>query len=202
MIEPRTLARAPRIGILGGSFNPAHGGHLHISRGALDRLRLDELWWLVSPQNPLKGDQDMAPLAQRLAGARRQASDPRIKVSDLELELGTRYSVHTVAALKQRFPGHRFVWIMGADVFLELPRWKAWRGFLRSIPICVFPRPAYSRRALSGKAARRFERHRVDQKRATRLAAMRPPAWLFLDIKPDPVSATRLRAKLGPAEPQ
>ncbi len=196
------MARARRIGLLGGSFNPAHSGHLHISRKALDRLRLDELWWLVSPQNPLKSAEDMAPMAERMAAAHRLASDPRIKVSDLELELGTRYSVHTMAALKRRFPTVHFVWIMGADVFLELPRWKAWRAFLRSVPIVVFPRPRFSRRALTGKVARRFARHRVGQKRAAKLAAMRPPAWLFLDVKPDPISATRLRAMpgAGPAQ--
>lgn len=193
-MEAETLARARRIGILGGSFNPAHGGHLYISRSALDRLRLDELWWLVSPQNPLKSTEGMAPMAERMAAARRLATDPRIKVSDLELELGTRYSVHTMAALKRRFPTVRFVWIMGADVLLELPRWKAWRAFMRSVPIVVFPRPSYSRRALTGKVARRFARYKIGKNRVARLVVMRPPVWLFLDVMPDPISATRLRA--------
>jgi nicotinate-nucleotide adenylyltransferase len=189
------LNKPPRIGLLGGSFNPAHPGHLHISRKALDRLRLDEIWWLVTPQNPLKDTAGMAPLAERMAGARRMADDPRITVSDMELELGTRYSVHTMAALKQRFPAVRFVWIMGADVFLELPRWEDWKGFLRSVPIVVFPRPGCSRRALGSKAARRFRRHRVDPKYMARLARMRPPTWLYLEAKPQPISGTRLRAR-------
>lgn len=191
------MTNANRIGLLGGSFNPAHRAHLRISHAALGRLRLDEVWWLVSPQNPLKKADDMAPLAERLAGAARLADDPRIRVSNLESEFGTTYTVDTLVALKARFPDQRFVWIMGADVFLELPRWKDWTRFMRSVPVAVFPRPTYSRRALSGQVARRFARNRMPEVRAGSLASRRAPAWVFFNSRPDPVSATRFRAALA-----
>lgn len=129
------------IGLLGGSFNPAHAAHRHISLVALDQLRLDEIWWLVSPLNPLKSAAGMAPLAARLAQAQRVARHPRIRVSALETRLGTRFAVDTVAALQRRFPQHRFVWLAGGDIVAELHRWRHWRRFLRQIPLAVVPRP-------------------------------------------------------------
>lgn len=184
-----------RIGLLGGSFNPAHAGHLHVSRLALERLKLDQVWWLVSPQNPLKAQRGMAPLADRLAGARRAAADPRIRVGALERDLGTRYTVDTLAAIKVRFPGLRFVWLMGADILLELPRWKRWRDVFRAVPIAVFARPSYSLKARSGRAARRFAEARRLASRAPDLAAMTPPAWVFLRIPLHGASASRIRAR-------
>ena len=133
-----------RIGILGGSFNPAHGGHRHISLVALRQLRLDQLWWLVSPLNPLKSAAGMAPLAVRVARAGAVARHPRIRVSALEAQLGTRFAVDTVAALKRRFPHHEFIWIGGGDIVAELHRWRRWRGFLRAVPLAVVPRPGVS----------------------------------------------------------
>ncbi len=184
-----------RIGLLGGSFNPAHRGHLHISEAALKRLNLDEVWWLVSPQNPLKSTDDMADMDDRIAAAKAYASNPDIIISDLERELGTVYTIDTLVALKQKFPGHRFVWLMGADNLRQIPKWKDWRRIFRLVPIAIFPRPSYSTRALAGKAARRFAKHRIRETRASRLASMRPPAWVYLHTEPDTTSATRIRAR-------
>ena len=186
-----------RIGLLGGSFNPAHSGHLHISRAALKRLRLDELWWLVSPQNPLKTAAGMAPLAERLETARAVAAGEAIQVTDIERELGTRYTADTLRALGKRFPEARFVWLMGADILLQMPKWRHWRAIFRMVPIAVFPRPTYSFKALSGRAARRFAGARVGASRAGAVAGMRPPAWVFLPTPPTAVSARRIRAQRG-----
>lgn len=133
-----------RIGLLGGSFNPAHGAHRHISLVALDQLGLDEVWWLVSPLNPLKSPAGMAPLAVRVARAKRQARHPCIRVTALEDQLGTRFTVDTVAALQRLHPQHRFIWLAGSDIVAELHRWRRWRGFLRTIPLAVVPRPGVS----------------------------------------------------------
>lgn len=132
------------IGLLGGSFNPAHAAHRHISLVALDQLRLDAVWWLVSPLNPLKSADGMAPLPARLEQARRIARHPRIRVTALETRLGTRFAVDTVAALQRRFPQHRFVWLAGGDIVAELHRWQRWRQFLHQIPLAVVPRPGVS----------------------------------------------------------
>lgn len=184
-----------RIGLLGGSFNPAHEGHLHISALALHRLKLDQLWWLVSPQNPLKSESGMALLSNRLNGAKKvAAADPRIVVSDIETELSTRHTVDTIEALKRQFPGTSFVWVMGADLLVQLPNWKRWRTLFRTVPIAVFARPAYSSRALAGKAARRFAASRISRYRSGALADMRPPAWAFLRTRLNRQSATRIRA--------
>ncbi len=187
---------ARRIGLLGGSFNPAHEGHVHISALALDRLKLDQVWWLVSPQNPLKSEATMAPLADRIKGARGLASaDSRIAVSDLESELGTRHTVDTLQALKRRFPGDAFVWVMGADLLPQISRWKNWRTLFRTVPIAIFARPAYSSRALSAKAARRFAASRISRYRAGALADLAPPAWVYLRTRLNSQSATKIRSR-------
>lgn len=166
---------------------------MHISRLALKRLRLDEVWWLVSPQNPLKPEAGMAPLEERLALARSLARDRRIRVTDIEARLGTRYTVDTVAGLRRRCPGSRFVWLVGADILLELPRWYRWRDLFKSVPIAVFAREPYSLRALSGLAARRFARFRISERAARALAGQDPPAWAFLHGRVHPASATAIR---------
>ncbi|MBT4905881.1 MAG: nicotinate-nicotinamide nucleotide adenylyltransferase, partial [Rhodospirillaceae bacterium] len=130
--------RGRRIGLLGGSFNPAHDGHRHISQLALARLGLDEVWWLVSPQNPLKSEAGMAPFESRLESADRIACDRRIRVSALEAELGTRYTADTLKALQNRYPAARFVWLMGADNLVQISRWRAWTQIFKTIPIAVF----------------------------------------------------------------
>ncbi len=185
-----------RIGLLGGSFNPAHDGHLHISTLALERLKLDQLWWLVSPQNPLKPASDMAPFAARLKNAKKIAAvDPRIVVSDFEESHASSYTVDTVVALKRQFPKDSFVWVMGADLLVEMPRWSRWRSLFRIVPIAIFARPAYCSRALAGKAARRFRGSRIARFRARSLADMKPPAWTFLRTRLNTQSATRIRAE-------
>lgn len=184
-----------RIGILGGSFNPAHQGHRHISLQALKRLRLDEVWWLVSPQNPLKPQAGMAPFDARIESAQIVADHPRIRVTDVEKDLGTTYTAETLAKLVRRFSNHRFVWLMGADNLAQISRWNRWTQIFQTVPVAVFDRPSYSLEALSGKAARRFRRERVKESRAGRLADMRPPAWVFLHTPLNATSATALRAR-------
>jgi len=190
---PAADAAPRRVGLLGGSFNPAHAGHAHISRLALARLGLDEVWWLVSPQNPLKPAAGMAPLADRLAGARAVA-EPGVRVTALEVELGTRYTADTVTAIRHRWPGFRFVWLAGADLLLEMPRWRRWRHLFRLIPVAVFARGPLVYRAVCGRAARRFAAAQIDERHARALAMARPPAWMMLDTPRHPASATRIRA--------
>jgi len=190
---PAAAGRHRRIGLLGGSFNPAHLGHQHISRQAMNKLRLDEVWWLVSPQNPLKSEDGMAPLSDRLNGARAMAQGASIWASDLETELGTQYTADTLKALKARFPGHQFVWIMGADNLIEIDQWNNWTEIFDIVPVAVFARPAYSFKALISTAARRFARYRVKETRAATLADKKTPAWTFLHIPLSPASATRIR---------
>ena len=189
-------ARWRRIGLLGGSFNPAHGGHLHISRLALGRLDLDEVWWLVSPQNPLKPATGMMTFAERLeAAARVAAAERRIRVSGIEARLGSTYTADTLKSLRRRFPRARFVWLMGGDNLVQLPYWKRWQDIFRTIPIAVFDRPRTALTALAGIAARRFARARIPVMAARRLALMAPPAWVFFHTRLDPRSATGIRAE-------
>jgi nicotinate-nucleotide adenylyltransferase len=186
-----------RIGLLGGSFNPAHSGHRHIIEVALRRLRLDQVWLLVSPGNPLKPRRGMAPLAQRLASARSLADGRRVLASTIEAALGTRYAIDTLDRLRRRFPRTRFVWLMGADILPELPRWRRWRDFLRRIPIAVLPRPGYNERALSSHAAHRFALARHRARSAPVLIEFVPPAWTFLSVPQHAASATAIRASQG-----
>jgi nicotinate-nucleotide adenylyltransferase len=200
---PASLAqrRPRRVGLFGGSFNPAHGGHLHISLLALRLLDLDEVWWLVSPQNPLKPARGMAPVEERMAGALRLAKHPRIRVTDLEARLGTRYTADTILALKRRFPATRFVWLMGADNLRQISRWARWEDIFRAVPIAIFARPSYSLQGLSSPAARRFARRRVAPPDARRLADLPPPAWVFFPTRLDTRSATAIRSR-GAAAPE
>ena len=190
-----SLWRGLRIGLLGGSFNPAHGGHRHISLLALKRLGLDYVWWLVSPQNPLKSAKGMAPLAERLNGAAAIARHPRILVRNLEAELGTRYTAETLKQLQALHPATHFVWIMGADNMLQLPEWRQWRRIICTVPIAIFDRPHYFLRANSGKAAGAYRRHRLSEARARHLADKKSPAWTFVHIPTSGLSATRIRAE-------
>jgi nicotinate-nucleotide adenylyltransferase len=192
--RPKRPAPRRRIGLLGGSFNPAHAGHRHISLMALRRLALDEIWWLVSPQNPLKPAKGMASLARRMASARAAASHPRIRVTDIERDLNTRYTVDTIRALQRRHPGHAFVWLIGADNLLQMPAWKSWQTLFRRVAVAVFARPSYSLRALAGQAACRFASSRLPERMAPGLAREEPPAWVFLRIRLHAASATAIRA--------
>ena len=188
--------RGLRIGLMGGSFNPAHEGHCLIASLALKRLRLDRIWWLVSPQNPLKPTQGMAPLPERLASARQIARHPKIDVTTLESDLSTVYTADTVRMLRKRFPRVRFVWIMGADNLLQISSWRSWPSIFRRVNVAVFDRPSYSLKALSSRAAGRFARFRLPEHRGRAVTRLRPPAWVFLHTMQDPVSATKLRARI------
>ena len=182
-----------RIGILGGSFNPAHGGHRSISLFAHEALGLDEVWWLVSPGNPLKAAKGMAPLPARLAGARRQARRAPIRPTAIEAQLGTRYTVDTLRVLVRCYPRHQFVWLMGGDNLRQFGQWKDWRGIARIMPIAVIARPGYDGQANGSLAMawlRRFVRPACQSRHWT---DWRPPALVLLRFRPDPRSATLLR---------
>ena len=187
-----------RIGLLGGSFNPAHAGHLQVARRALSQLRLDQVWLLVSPGNPLKPAVGMAPLAERLASARALADGRRIVATDIERSLHTRYTVDTLAALRRRFPNAAFVWLMGADGLADLPRWQRWRTIANLVPFAVLPRPPYTRGALAGQAAVLLRHARRPAREAPLLAARKGPSWIFLPAPQNDISATALRASRDP----
>lgn len=195
-LDGRVPPAGARIGLFGGSFNPAHEGHRQITEEALKRLGLDSVWWLVSPQNPLKSTNDMAPLAERMASARRMAEgDRRIIVTALEDRLGTTYTADTLRALTRLLPRVRFVWLMGADNLIQVHKWQDWPQIFNALPVAVLDRPSYSLRALSGKAARAFARYRLKERSARCLAEARPPAWVFIRCRLNPRSATEIRAR-------
>ncbi len=181
-----------RTGLLGGSFNPAHRGHRQISLAALERLALDEVWWLVSPGNPLKSGTDMAPLAARVASAKRVTRRAPMRVTAIERELGTRYTIDTLRALVRRYPRRRFVWIMGADNLAQFHRWKDWRAIARLVPIAVFARPGYEAKAMASPAMAWLRRYRASPA-ALRSGHVRTPQIAWLRYDPDPISATALR---------
>ena len=185
--------KASRIGLLGGSFNPAHGGHRAISLFAIRALALDELWWLVSPGNPLKDSESMAPLPARLASAHKLARGSSIRPTAIEAQLGTRFTADPLKALKRRYPDHKFIWLMGADNLLQFDRWRDWRGIARTVPIAVIARPGYNHAARAAPAMgwlRRFVRPARQRRLWTE---WRPPALVLLRFRPDQRSATRIR---------
>lgn len=181
------------IGLLGGSFNPAHEGHVHISTLALKQLGLDGVWWLVSPQNPLKPKKGMASLKKRVISAQKIVKHPKIHITTLESRLGTRYTAETLKALHKRYPNIRFVWIMGADNLASFHRWKDWQSIFKTNRIAIYHRPTYALKALSSKAAQRFSHARLAPKQARTIARKKPPAWSFLPIRGKGVSATEIR---------
>lgn len=186
-----------RVGLLGGSFNPAHEGHRHVAELALKRLDLDEVWFLVSPGNPLKPSRDMAPLPMRLASAAALTRHPRLRATAIEKELGTRYTADTLEALVKRFPRTSFVWIMGADNLAQIPSWESWTSIFRRVPVAVLDRPAYALGALAGKAAHRFHHARWGAGRAAKLPGARAPAWVFFHTRLHNASASEIRAELS-----
>lgn len=183
-----------RIGLLGGSFNPAHRGHRRISLAAIRALGLDEVWWLVSPGNPLKPVAGMAPLAARLASARAMARRAPIHATAIEAELGTRYTIDTIRALQRRYPANRFIWLMGADNLAQFHRWRDWRGIARAVPIAVVARPSYTGDALAGPAMGWLRRAQRRPDQAIRWTTWDLPALVLLRFRPDSTSATALRA--------
>ena len=189
------MASLRRIGLLGGSFNPAHQGHRDISLAALKYLGLDEIWWMVSPQNPLKPVSGMAPFAERLKSAEAMARHPKIRVTDIESRLGTQFTADTLKALVTRFPSCRFVWLMGADNLAQISSWRDWTKIFHLTPIAVFDRPTYTIKALTSLAARRFRRSRRREAALKTLAATPAPAWVFVHHRLNPISATAIRAE-------
>lgn len=196
MLAAHELGFAPRarVGILGGSFNPAHEGHLEIALIALKRLALDEVWFLVSPGNPLKAGNGMAPLAARAESVRRVVGlHPNLRVVTIETALATRYTADTLGALMRRFRRTRFVWLMGADNLVQIPAWARWTWIFHAVPVAVFARPGYSVRALAGKAARRFSKARRSGADIRSLPSETAPAWVFFHTRLNPASASSIR---------
>ncbi|MGI9389707.1 MAG: nicotinate-nucleotide adenylyltransferase [Boseongicola sp.] len=194
MAEGFPVARAGRkIGLLGGSFDPAHEGHAHITREALKRFGLDEVWWLVSPGNPLKSS-GPAPLEKRLAAARSVMKHPRVRVTSLEQKFGTRYTVETLEALIQRYPGVAFVWVMGADNLASFHEWERWRDIFALVAIGVFARPGERISARLSPAALQFRTSRLKASDASTLARSLPPCWCFLNIPMRHDNSSELRA--------
>ena len=180
-------------GLLGGSFNPAHGGHRRISLFAWRALGLDEVWWLVSPGNPLKPKAGMASLAARLASAQVQARRAPIRATAIERELGTRFTVDTLRALVRRYPRRRFVWLMGADNLAQFHRWRDWRGIARCMPIAVIARPGYDGDAIASPTMAWLGRHRRSASSFRNRQGWSAPALVFLRFDPDSRSATAIR---------
>ena len=184
------------IGLLGGSFDPAHDGHAHITREALRRFGLDRVWWLVSPGNPLKA-RGPAPLEKRLARAREVMQHPRVVVSDIEARLGIRYTAQTIAALRRLYPGVNFVWLMGADNLAQLHKWEDWRSIMDSVPVGVLARPGDRIAARMSRAAKVYRQDKVPASAAHRLGWMEAPAWAFVNVPMHAASSTAIRAGGG-----
>ncbi len=187
-------ARGQVVGLLGGSFDPAHAGHVHISKAALVRFRLDRLWWLVSPGNPLKA-RGPAPLDVRLAQARALMRHPKVTVTDLEGRLGTRYTAQTVAALVRIYPGVHFVWLMGADNLVQFDAWQDWRSIMETVPVGVLARPGDRLAARSALAARVYRRARILGPGSEVLGRRKPPAWCFVNLPLSAASSSAIRAR-------
>ncbi|BCH29612.1 putative nicotinate-nucleotide adenylyltransferase [Mesorhizobium sp. L-8-10] len=197
-VHPRYLKmpHAPRgraVGLFGGSFNPPHGGHALAAEIALRRLRLDQLWWIVTPGNPLKSKRELAPLAERIRWSETIARDPRIKVTAFEAAHHVRYTADTLALVKARNPGVDFVWIMGADSLRDFHRWQRWRDIVMTFPIAVIDRPGATLSFLSSVVAKTFDYARIDELEAPRLARARAPAWTFIHGPRSSLSSTAIR---------
>jgi nicotinate-nucleotide adenylyltransferase len=200
--SPRQVTRLPmaapnmRVGLLGGSFNPPHDAHVEISLAALKRLGLDQVWWLVTPGNPLKDASKLPSLADRIQGAKDLvAKHPRIEVTGFACEKSSPYTIDLVTELKRRFPAVKFVWLMGADNLADFHRWRAWERIFKLMPIAVLDRPSFRLKARASKAAHRFSEFHVDESDASGLAQLEPPAWTILSHRLSALSSTTLRAK-------
>ncbi|WP_339760647.1 nicotinate-nucleotide adenylyltransferase [uncultured Sulfitobacter sp.] len=181
------------IGLLGGSFDPAHEGHAHITREALKRFGLDRIWWMVSPGNPLKAH-GPAPLAQRMERARQVMQHPRVDITDVEVQLGTRFTAQTIAALRARSPGVRFVWLMGADNLAQLHHWQDWQQIVETVPIGVMARPGQRISARMSRAAALYAKYRIPARQSQLLSHADAPAWCFVNVPMMNVSSSAIRA--------
>jgi nicotinate-nucleotide adenylyltransferase len=187
------------VGLFGGSFNPPHAGHALVAEIALRRLRLDQLWWIVTPGNPLKSRRELLPLAERLRLSEAMAGDPRVKVTAFEASLPSRFTADTLLWVKKRNRNVRFVWIMGADNLADFHRWQRWQRIAQTFPIAVVDRPGSTLAFLSSVMAKTFDFARVDEADAPALAARRPPAWTFIHGPRSSLSSTAIRASSAPA---
>ena len=183
------------VGLLGGSFDPAHDGHVHITEMALRRFGLDRVWWLVTPGNPLKAH-GPAPLSERIAQARTIMRDPRVTITDIEARLGTRMTSDTIAALQRLYPRVRFVWLMGADNMVQFDRWDSWHEIAARVPIGIIARPGWRMPARFSRAARILWRARQPEAQARQLADMKPPAWVMINVPLNKQSSSAIRARL------
>jgi nicotinate-nucleotide adenylyltransferase len=195
-IHPPLAFAGQRVGLMGGTFDPPHEGHAICARTALRRLRLDQLWWMVTPGNPLKSGRRMPSLEERMAASRRFAADPKIKVTGFEAALGSPYTYATVRFLRGRYPGVHFVWVMGADNLATFDRWQHWRDIARLVPIAVVDRPGWRLKALASPAAGLLARYRVPEASAALLPVLAPPAWALLSTRLSEASSTALRDAL------
>ena len=180
------------VGLLGGSFDPAHEGHAHITREALKRFTLDQVWWLVSPGNPLK-ERGPAPIRQRMAAARNVMQHPRVFITDFEARVGTQYTAETLAELKARRPAVRFTWLMGADNLAQFHLWQDWTWIMENVPVGVLARPGDRIAARTSPAASRYDRFRLRGRASALLARSDPPAWCFINLPMNAMSSTRIR---------
>lgn len=196
-VKPPLIQPGQRIGVMGGTFNPPHDGHALVSRTALRRLGLDQLWWVVTPGNPLKANSGLPPAEERMAWCRELAPDSHMRITSFEEELRTPYTAATIAFLVRRFPGVRFTWIMGADNLASFHRWQNWRQITRMVPIAVVDRPGWRLRALASPAAQWMRRNYRPEERAMTLADAPAPAWTFLTGPLSKSSSTELRKAHG-----
>jgi nicotinate-nucleotide adenylyltransferase len=181
------------VGLFGGSFNPPHRGHALVAEIALRRLKLDQLWWIVTPGNPLKSSSELAPLSERIRRSEAVARDPRVKVTAFEARHNVRYTADTLALIKARNPGVDFVWIMGADNLRDFHHWQRWREIALTFPIAVVDRPGATLSFLSSVVAKTFDYARIDEADAPRLARMKAPAWTFIHGPRSSLSSTAIR---------
>jgi nicotinate-nucleotide adenylyltransferase len=204
-LRPGTLSAKPplvlagqRVGLMGGTFNPPHEGHVVCAETALRRLRLDQLWWMVTPANPLKGSADLARLEERMDASRTLAANPAIKITGFEAGLASPYTYATIRFLTRRFPAVRFVWVMGADNLAAFHRWRHWREIALLVPICVVDRPGWHLKAIASPAARFLAGRRLPAAKAALLPSSKPPAWVMLGTRLSPASSTALRSRRLP----
>lgn len=188
------VEKGMQVGLFGGSFNPPHAGHALVAEIALRALKLDQLWWIVTPGNPLKAGKPIAPLAERLKKSEAFAEDPRIKVTAFEASFNVRYTADTLALVQARNPGVDFVWVMGADNLAQFHRWQRWREIATTMPIAVIDRPGSTLALISSMMAKTFDHARVNERDAARLARLRAPAWTFIHGPRSSLSSTALRA--------
>jgi nicotinate-nucleotide adenylyltransferase len=188
--------KGQKIGLLGGSFDPAHSGHLHVAETAIDLLGLDFVWWLVSPQNPLK--KTSSPLANRMQSAQNIARGPKMVVTNIESHLGAQYTIDTLIQLKKHYPNVRFVWLMGGDNLAGFEHWRGWKDIVLEVPICVVSRPTAGPKARLGRMARQFERYRLPLHKARNLGNRKAPSWVYVPARFNPLSSTQLRTRKKP----